>query len=418
MSSWHAVSSAQSLTQSISPATVADDTERLKAALALPSTGGTLRIPTGTYRISSEIAVERDNVTVDFEDVTIVTRSNISMLRFGAAETSNSVYKGVSIRGRLTIQGAGSGNANNVCLTIRNVSYGHFAASVRITNCGGTPFLFASYRRGVQHNYIGGGWEISGNPGGAFDINADGVGGYINDNTFQTIRAHSNGPGGLTQARIRGQTIENNTFVNLAVETRFANDRLLSLETGIRNTFIGLRLDGISATRALDVAPNARGNLFVGLSVDGSIADRSNASVVVAGHVKNALPFIRLGSAQQGPSSLDLAVERLEKGEFNVRYGGRHIDQVAVLGDANRTPTVALGNTFRCSNRRPTTITAFSDLVDGHRFTIIMDAKTTIQHGTAIKLAGGVAFVGTGNDTISFVSYGGVAYETGRSVNG
>jgi hypothetical protein len=372
---------------------VADDTDRIRAALAALSVGGRLSFPSGVYRISSEIAIEKDGVFLDFQNATVTTNLNVSMIRFGATSSSDKIYKGQGISGRLSMQGAGSGNGNNTCLTIRNVSYGHFAASVSLTNCGGVPFLFGANKRGVQHNYVGGGWEITGNPGGSWSLQANGTGGYINDNTFQAIRAHRNGSGGLTQARLTGQTLHNNIFIGVAVETHHPNDQLLAIEAGSANNFIGLRLDGVSKTRALEIASEAKGNIFIGLALDGTAHDQSNSSVFISGI-----------SAQPSRSALSgSSVERR---------------QVAKFRNADAKPSVSTGNVFLCVNSVRTTITAFTNLIDGHQFTVIMDSNTTIQHSPSIRMANGIDFAGRENNTITFVSVGGVAYEISRSING
>src|SRR5688572_15930999 len=63
----------------------ADDTMAImKAIAAAKANGGRLRFPFGTYKISSEIAIEGNNIHVHFDDARITTTSNEAMLRFGA----------------------------------------------------------------------------------------------------------------------------------------------------------------------------------------------------------------------------------------------------------------------------------------------------------------------------------------------
>jgi hypothetical protein len=270
---------------------LADDTAGIKSALSAAPPQGRVHFPAGSYRISSEIAVEKSGVILDFDGVTLIGTANEPMLRIGASPTSSESYSSVVVRGRLALTGAGQGKPNNDCLVIRNMSYGHFFAAVKLTNCGGKPFVLAAYRRGVQHNLLGGGWEITGNPEGAWEINAAGEGGYVNDNTLQTIRAHRNGSGGVTHARILGRTVENNTFINVAIETSHATDKLLEIQTGKGNAFIALRLDGISKTHALDVYPNARANIFLGLALDGYVTDKSRSNIVLSQQLPEAGAF-------------------------------------------------------------------------------------------------------------------------------
>lgn len=82
------------------------------------------------------------------------------------------------------------------------------------------------------------------------------------------------------------------------------------------------------------------------------------------------------------------------------------------------TPTVSAGTVFAENNTSPTSITDFIQHNDGQEITIIINTtNTTFVNGATLKMAGGVNFNPNGNDVVRFVQWGGVWYETGRSVN-
>lgn len=85
---------------------------------------------------------------------------------------------------------------------------------------------------------------------------------------------------------------------------------------------------------------------------------------------------------------------------------------------SDATPSVAGAEVFSTANALATTITQFDDGFDGQNITVKVDANTTVQHNANIKLAGGVDYVGTANDTITLVRISSVWYEKARSVNG
>jgi hypothetical protein len=82
------------------------------------------------------------------------------------------------------------------------------------------------------------------------------------------------------------------------------------------------------------------------------------------------------------------------------------------------TPSVLSGNLFKTGNGGATSITSFADGVEGQEIRVVLDANTTVVHGSTIKLAGGSNLTGTANDTVALVYSSSVWYETGRSVNG
>lgn len=277
------------------PTGVSNSATAIQAAINSGSTR--VVFPQGTYLVGAEI-VAQDNVFLVFQDATLKASGNTPVLRFGSGATEALTYSHGGISGTLTIEGSGVANTSNDGFVIRNYSYGNFNASVKIINCGGRAMVVEAYGRGVQYNWIGGGWEIKDNYGVVFDINA-GVtaGGYINDNSFNTIRTHEQLTAGLTHARMRGLVVDSNRFYNVAFETQDATDTLLSIEDATANGFYGLRLDGVTGTVCLDIAAGVTGNMFYGYTTDGSVVDASDTNMFFGDQGTFDAPFIRLGSA-------------------------------------------------------------------------------------------------------------------------
>jgi hypothetical protein len=305
---------------------VTDDTTSIQTAIdaAEAAGGGRVWFPQGTYRITAELTVEADDVHLEFADAAFTVEGNVGWIRFGASAASNAAYNGMGMSGRVRATGSGAANTSNTGITIRNVSYGHFFCSLFMTGFGGFPFWHSAFGRGNQHNKIGGGWYLEDNPGGMMDINAGAeAGGYINDNCYDTIRGNNKtGSGGVTQWRIRGLLVENNTFIQCSSETQQGTDTLLDNDTGTKNTFLSLRLDGVSGTNTYDGAAAAIANLFIHLNIDGDdMVDASNASFVIG--TQSGLPFIRIGSAAFGADSWEMAQQVPGSiNELHLRYGG------------------------------------------------------------------------------------------------
>lgn len=305
---------------------VADDASAItKAIIRAKSSGDRVLFPSGTYKIDSEIAFDAAGLRVHFDKATITTGSNVSMVRFGDGAAGTSNYTGIYATGQLTIDGSGAANTSNNCLTIRNVAASQFNLALKVTDCGGTAFTFATNTRGAWHNFVGGGWDLTGNHALVIDINANGVGGFINDNHFSTIRAHANSTAGsVTHARIRGTMVENNTFMQVAVESATASDTLLSIEANVKaNKFYGLRLDGVGGSNtALNINASAPANLFFGVELDGTLVDGSNKSVMVTDAGGNDFPLLRFGSSLYGANSWEIGIQRPgSTDELHVRYG-------------------------------------------------------------------------------------------------
>lgn len=93
-------------------------------------------------------------------------------------------------------------------------------------------------------------------------------------------------------------------------------------------------------------------------------------------------------------------------------------NQAELFTNSDTSPDVRLSRVFRAANSGATTITKFDGAIDGQQIAILFEnSNTTLQHGTFLKLAGGVNFTGTANDTMTLLYYNGAFYEKSRSVN-
>lgn len=82
---------------------------------------------------------------------------------------------------------------------------------------------------------------------------------------------------------------------------------------------------------------------------------------------------------------------------------------IIIFTDGATTPSVKQSNTFKTANTAPTTITNFTQGVDGQQITVVMrDANTTIANGGSINTRSGADIVPAVNRSYSFVREGGV----------
>lgn len=87
--------------------------------------------------------------------------------------------------------------------------------------------------------------------------------------------------------------------------------------------------------------------------------------------------------------------------------------------DNSTTISLADCNSAILGNTALTTITSLGAAEEGLQVTLIFaNSNTTIQNNTTIKLAGGVDFTGTADDTLTLLRTTSAWYEVSRSVNG
>jgi hypothetical protein len=108
-------------------------------------------------------------------------------------------------------------------------------------------------------------------------------------------------------------------------------------------------------------------------------------------------------------------VDRFGRHQFAVPVSFVSLDATA----ADTTPSAGEISFYVLTNGGAVTITDFDNEVDGQiMYLLFTDANTTIDHNANVKLAGGLDFVGSANDTLTLISRAGVWYEVARSVNG
>lgn len=89
--------------------------------------------------------------------------------------------------------------------------------------------------------------------------------------------------------------------------------------------------------------------------------------------------------------------------------GAQYSINIIAFPDGATTPSVKRSNVFKTVNTGPTTITNFTQGVDGQQITVVMrDANTTIANGGSINTRSGADIVPAVNRSYSFVREGGV----------
>lgn len=127
----------------------------------------------------------------------------------------------------------------------------------------------------------------------------------------------------------------------------------------------------------------------------------------------NGAGWARWGS---GSATWDVVMDRTATASLALR-SGKWICPVRAVTDGATSVDVSNGNLFQFANTGSTTVTTFTGGQSGQTITLILDANTTIQASSALRLAGGVNFVGTASDTLTLVLVSGVWYERSRSLN-
>lgn len=117
-----------------------------------------------------------------------------------------------------------------------------------------------------------------------------------------------------------------------------------------------------------------------------------------------------------GTSDVDISFTRSAAKTLQLE-AGKLISAVYTFADGATAPSVADGTVFQTANTGATTITNFATGQSGQIITVKVDANTTVQNNSSIKLAGAVDFVGSASDTITLINFSGVWYEKCRSVN-
>jgi hypothetical protein len=91
---------------------------------------------------------------------------------------------------------------------------------------------------------------------------------------------------------------------------------------------------------------------------------------------------------------------------------------ILILPAGSATPSVRGSRTAMATNSSATTVTDLLNGYKGQLLTVLFtDSNTTLQHGSNFKLAGGVDFVSTADDSITLVYQGAHWQEVSRSLN-
>lgn len=99
------------------------------------------------------------------------------------------------------------------------------------------------------------------------------------------------------------------------------------------------------------------------------------------------------------------------------RFGGSVSFTPVALPDGDATPNVGAGVMFKLGNTRDTTITDFLGAVEGQEITLVLDGRSTIASGQAIRLRGGRSFKGQRGDTLTLIRVDARWYEKSRTAD-
>lgn len=95
-----------------------------------------------------------------------------------------------------------------------------------------------------------------------------------------------------------------------------------------------------------------------------------------------------------------------------------HTPKTVITDNFDTTPNVAATNRIQFNQSSATTITNFVNGTDGQQLRILFsNGNTKLQHGTNIRLAGGVDYTGAQHDTLTLELWGTTWYEMSRSQN-
>jgi len=144
---------------------------------------------------------------------------------------------------------------------------------------------------------------------------------------------------------------------------------------------------------------------------DKKISALTGATTPLAG--TEVLPIVQSGA------TVKVAVSDLTAGRAvtaNSVTAGQ-IYRIGTYTPGDTTPTVLNVSHMMIANSGATSITNFTNAVNGQILTLIFsDANTTVTRNNAY-LSGGANFTSTANDTLTLIQNGGLWYEVSRSVN-
>lgn len=239
---------------------------------------------------------------------------------------------------------------------------------------------------------------------------------------------------GTTIATVEcGSNSNHNVFIN----TRLIGDSVEKpaiVDRGFENVFLYPSISLYGSSTLVDLIEvynisNIIKPLFAGITVSGKhIVNKAGASSLNVRYE----PLVNAGATGSRPTISidanyhfwDATLDKLITWDF---AGSRWVNQDGILpdqqtyADGDTTPSVLATLDMDIANTGATTITNFDDEVIGQRWLLnFKDGNTTIQSGSNVRLAGGVNFVASADDTLELYKQRTSPFaiiEVGRSVN-
>ncbi|MEO7986919.1 MAG: glycosyl hydrolase family 28-related protein [Gemmatimonadales bacterium] len=397
-----------------------DETAKIQAAIdaADAQGGGIVFFPPGTYTIANSLTLAHGIwlIGASRENCKLRASSAILMIdgRFASAREYNA---GMA---HLTVDGNGVATG---CLELDLTSGLYFL------DCVFTSAVGATAGRAVKLNTaVFTVWENckfnSSRVG--FDLNQSGTG-APNMSAFRDCRFESNSEVGLkiegtTGTGILGVDVDGCTFYNNGTSGNNAAggiwaDVVRSLS--VTHSYFESNKGGASIHLIIAVLPRITKNYF---TEAGPLANGAVWAETVAGSGAQ-IPIITDnnfdGSLATNVTISSGAVNAYIARNF-VASGGALTDLGSHKAlDNDATPQVRGSNYLTVKNTLLTTITNLDEGAPGQRVTLIFDTapNATVATGGSFRLAGGVNFTATANDTLTVILHSGVWYEVSRSVN-
>jgi len=368
-----------------------DDGPAIQAAHdALPTAGGWIIGPVGSFRLATAVTITKyvrficagRGVLAGAAPTRFIKASSLSgpaIILAGGNNAHGSILEGFQLDGEVGNIGDGIAVRTNYC-TLRDITVnGMGQDGIRIGADAATNvnlwLLENIFSRGNGRH----GFNID-DPAGLPDANAG---------TILHCDASVNAGDGLRIGKTRFCY-----FFNLTVQANTGAGVRLTADA-LQHTFFGGDLEEANGGGNLIVETGAADNSFYGTSVTTGITDNGTRTYIV----------FRDG--------------RTNRAGFRTPGNATH----ASFADGDATPSVAAGSVFQCTNTSPTNITAFDDGYDGQVIIVRLNNRTGITHNNSfIRLQNNISIVADAvtppvdaNAHIALYRAGGIWFEWFRS---
>jgi hypothetical protein len=410
----------------IGDGTTDDTTAFQNALLALPSNGGTVFIPAGTYLISTGLVIPSDGVNIVGEGEASEISLSGAILGFTSTfkarlNYSNFKITGASATGGIKIDGNATHNITNV--VIKNLN-GVGAINIHLLDpshgvlnnvrCNGSSnaigLLIESDQRNTGvHSIVG--CEFGGSRSLLIGIK------LLNTSTvIDSIGFHGTFAGGTENAvLLDGENIREIDWRGCHFENYTAGKDIFRIEKAVHNLVIeassfvgnGSAENGIHFNHA---SGSIRG-VKIG-NVDFNDIIDSGACIKKTDNGASATDMIitgRLATFSTTATLVDDPANQFRYMRVSNHYPFAGAGNAIPSLSADATPSVANGDIFKTSGTTP--ITDFDDGYIGQSIQILATASITITDGTPIQLFGSVNFGMVSGDALTLTMFNDQVWE-------